>query len=174
MRSQRCKSHVNFLHIRVAAHDVDRMKQGRVGLMYLQFFNRMYMPMRKECLAKTELISQAHDRPGNPSRWAHGSQMAVGTSISPKSLVRFTLGRGVLNEVFYPRVDSPCLRELYFVVIVNRPGSDPLFSDERVDTEHLIEWLGEGVPGFNVTSTSSKKICYLNPHCHSQGGVRWA
>ena len=55
---------------------------------------------------------------------------AAGTSRSETSLVWFTIGRGVLNEVFYPRIDSPCIRDACFVVT----ATDGFFSDERQDT----------------------------------------
>ena len=78
--------------------------------------------------------------------------MAGGTSRSDASLVWFTIGRGVLNEVYYPRIDSPCTRDLYCLVT----GPDGFFSDEREDAKHRVEWLAEGVPGFVVTSTCSQ------------------
>ncbi len=99
-----------------------------------------------------DYIREAPGRPGAPPRWAHGSKTAGGTSRSDASLVWFTIGRGVLNEVYYPRIDSPCTRDMYLMVT----GPAGFFSDEREDAEHRVEWIEEGVPAFVVTSTCRK------------------
>lgn len=99
-----------------------------------------------------EHIREAPGRPGAPPRWSHGSKTAGGTSRSDASLVWFTVGRGVLNEVYYPRIDSPCTRDLY--MIVTGPGG--FYSDEREDAEHRVEWLAPGVPGFTVATTCKR------------------
>lgn len=99
-----------------------------------------------------EHIREAPGRPGAPPRWSPGSKTAGGTSRSDACLVWFTIGRGVLNEVYYPRIDSPCTRDLY--LIVTAPGG--FFSDEREDADHRVEWVADGVPGFTVSSTCKK------------------
>lgn len=100
-------------------------------------------------MANDEHIREAPGRPGSPPRWSHGSKTASGTSRSDASLVWFTVGRGVLNEVYYPRIDSPCTRDLY--LIVTGPGG--FCSDEREGAEHRVEWLAPGVPGYTITTT---------------------
>src|SRR4051794_7340614 len=92
--------------------------------------------------ARPTPLREATGRPGVPPRWASGSKMAGGTSRTDSSLVWFTIGRGSLEEVYYPRIDSPCTRLLHFLVT----GPDGFFSDEREDSEHRVEWLAEGVP----------------------------
>jgi glucoamylase len=74
---------------------------------------------------------------------------AAGTSRSDTSLVWFTIGRGVLNEVFYPRIDSPCIRDACFVVT----AKDGFFSDERTDTNYVVTWLEDGIPAFRAVTT---------------------
>jgi glucoamylase len=96
-----------------------------------------------------EHVREATGRPGSPPRWAAGSKTAAGTSRSDACLVWFTIGGGVLNEVYYPRIDSPCTRELYLMVT----GPDGFFSDEREDADHTVEWLAEGVPGYTIITT---------------------
>jgi glucoamylase len=96
----------------------------------------------------TEHIREAPGRPGAPPRWCTGGKTAGGTSRSDASLVWFTIHSGVLNEVYYPKIDSPCTRDLY--LMVTGPGG--FFSDEREDADHRVEWLAEGVPGVLVTT----------------------
>jgi glucoamylase len=74
---------------------------------------------------------------------------AAGTSRSNTSLVWFTIGRGVLNEVFYPRIDSPCIRDACFIVT----ATDGFFSDEREDTDYTVTWLEDGIPAFRAMTT---------------------
>ncbi|MDY3558077.1 glycoside hydrolase family 15 protein [Gemmata sp. JC673] len=99
-----------------------------------------------------EHIREAPGRPGSPPRWCTGGKTAGGTSRSDASLVWFTIHRGVLNEVYYPRIDSPCTRDLYLIVT----GPEGFCSDEREDAEHTVEWIGEGVPGFTVATACKK------------------
>ena len=94
-------------------------------------------------------IHEAPGAPGGPPRWAHGMKTAVGTSRSDTSLVWFTIGRGVLSELFYPRIDSPCIRDACFVVT----AKDGFFSDERKDTDYTVTWLEDGIPAFRAVTT---------------------
>ncbi len=98
-------------------------------------------------------IREAPGRPGAPPRWTSGGKTAGGTSRSDACLVWFTIGRGVLNEVYYPRIDSPCTRDLYLIVT----GPDGFFSDERENARHAVEWVAEGVPGFTVATTCDER-----------------
>ena len=99
--------------------------------------------------AKPGTIHEAPGAPGGPPRWAHGMKTGAGTSRSDASLVWFTLGRGVLNEIFYPRIDSPCTRDACFIVTAN----DGFFSDERQDTDYAVAWLEDGIPAFRAVTT---------------------
>lgn len=74
---------------------------------------------------------------------------AAGTSRSDASLVWFTLGRGVLNEIFYPRIDSPCIRDACFIVT----AKDGFFSDERDGTDYTVSWWDDGIPAFRTVTT---------------------
>lgn len=56
-------------------------------------------------------------------------QNGVGTALSEASPIWFTLSHGILNEVYYPRIDSACTRDLGFVVT----GPEGYFSEEKRD-----------------------------------------
>ncbi len=63
-----------------------------------------------------EFISeQAPGAPGMPSNWCGGAKQMVGTSLGP-ARVWFTVGQGIVNEVYYPRVDIAQLRDLGFII----------------------------------------------------------
>jgi len=59
--------------------------------------------------------NDAPGSPGSPTNWCTGAKQAVGTSLGT-ARVWFTVGQGILNEVYYPRVDLPQIRDLGFIV----------------------------------------------------------
>jgi glucoamylase len=58
---------------------------------------------------------KAFGQPGIPPTWASSSKDLVGTALGP-SRVWFTLGYGILNEVFWPSTGEPQIRDLGFIV----------------------------------------------------------
>lgn len=83
-------------------------------------------------------------------RWAPGPKDGVGTALSDASNVWFTIGHGILNEVFYPQVDTPSIRDLGLIVT----DGQEYFSEEAVSTDSKVEWADQGIPAFQVTNTS--------------------
>lgn len=57
----------------------------------------------------------AFGKPGIPPTWASSEKDLVGTALGP-SRVWFTLGHGILNEVFWPSTGEPQIRDLGFIV----------------------------------------------------------
>ena len=97
-------------------------------------------------------MSEAFGAPGMLPTWASARKQAVGTALSPRSHVWFTIAEGVLTEVYYPSVDCPNQRDLQFLVT----DGGELFHEERRDLLHEIEWLEEGIPAFRITSRDPK------------------
>jgi len=87
--------------------------------------------------------------PGIPPRWTSSAKSGAGTAISPCSRVWFTLSHGVLNEIYYPRVDRACTRDLGLIVT---DGHD-FFSEEKRHTQHQVKYMAEGVPTYHLTNT---------------------
>ena len=54
--------------------------------------------------------------PGIPPRWTSSAKTGVGTALNQHSKVWFTLSHGILNEVYFPRVDQACTRDMGFIV----------------------------------------------------------
>ena len=112
--------------------------------------------------------------PGSLPRWSPADKVGVGTAVGPDSLstslVWFTLGHGAISEVFYPRMDHPCIRDLALVITDGRR----FVSDERCDAEHRVEYLAEGVPAYRLINTCKQgryrieKTIIAHPH---QGAV---
>ena len=105
--------------------------------------------MKNQKLAKKESVSVAPGSPGIEPRWTSSSKSGIGKSINAASNVTFTLSHGILNEVFFPREDIACIRDMELIVT----DGEHFFSEEKRDTTHEIEWMEEGVPAFHMTNT---------------------
>jgi glucoamylase len=95
----------------------------------------------------------APNGPGIPARWTSSAKTGVGTAISNQSRVWFTLSHGIFNEIFYPRLDQACTRDLGLIVT----DGAKFFSEEKRDADHKLEWLAEGVPAFKLINTCGDK-----------------
>ncbi len=88
--------------------------------------------------------------PGIPARWTSSAKTGVGTALSSQSRVWFTLSHGIFNEVYYPRIDKACIRDMGLIVT---DGAD-FFSEEKRDADSAVHWLADGVPAFRLVNTS--------------------
>lgn len=72
----------------------------------------------------------------------------MGTAQSTGSLLWFTLSRGIINEVYWPSIDHPQIRDLQFLVT----DGTTFFTDER-RLEATVEPLGAGILGYRVVTS---------------------
>jgi glucoamylase len=101
------------------------------------------------------MASETHHAPGSPGiapRWTSSSKSGVGTSLTDKSRVWFTLSHGIINEVYYPRIDQACTRDLELLV----SSDEGFFSEEKRHTQSVLDTFAEGVPAFQLTNTCEK------------------
>ena len=101
--------------------------------------------------------------PGIPARWTSSAKSGVGTALSAQSRVWFTLSHGILNEIYYPRIDQACTRDFGFIVTDGRG----FFSEEKRDTKSSIRPIADGVPAFAVTSICSGDAIGWRRRCSS-------
>jgi glucoamylase len=87
--------------------------------------------------------------PGIPPRWTSSAKTGVGTALNRHSQVWFTLSHGILNEVYFPRVDQACTRDLGLIVT---NGQD-FFSEEKRHCTFENKPLEPGVPAIELTNT---------------------
>ena len=100
-------------------------------------------------------MSDSKDRyapgwPGIPARWTSSAKSGVGTALSPHGRVWFTLSHGILNEVYFPRVDQACTRDMGLIIT----DGQSYFSEEKRHCRFENTALESGVPVFNLTNTS--------------------
>lgn len=99
----------------------------------------------------TTTAEHAPGWPGITPRWTSSAKSAVGTADGARGRVWFTLSHGVVNEVYYPRIDQACTRDLGFVVTA--PG---FFSEEKRHATHAISPLLDGLPAFHLVSADPR------------------
>jgi len=94
-------------------------------------------------------LADAPGWPGIEPRWTSSAKTGVGSALSPVSRVWFTVSHGILNEIYYPRVDQACIRD--FGLIVTDGGE--FFAEEKRDCSFETAAMEDGVPAFQVVST---------------------
>ena len=65
--------------------------------------------------SKTQTIREAPGAPGISPSWCSSAKDMVGCALE-SSRLWFTLGHGIVNEVYYPRIDIPQIRDLGFII----------------------------------------------------------
>ncbi len=93
--------------------------------------------------------SYAPGAPGIPARWTSSAKSGVGTALSSKSRIWFTFSHGIFNEIYYPRIDQACVRDMGLIVT---DGLDFL-SEEKRDSSTKVHWQEAGVPAFHLINT---------------------
>jgi glucoamylase len=87
--------------------------------------------------------------PGIPPRWTSSAKTGVGTALNQHSKVWFTLSHGILNEVYFPRVDQACTRDMGFIVT----DGHEFFSEEKRHCTFENRPCEPGIPVYELTNT---------------------
>ncbi len=90
--------------------------------------------------------------PGIPARWTSSAKSGVGASLNAASRVWFTIGYGILNEIYYPDVDTACTRDVGLIVTDGRG----FLSEEKRHARHEIHCPQAGVPAFRLINTCAQ------------------
>jgi glucoamylase len=90
--------------------------------------------------------------PGIPAKWTSSAKSGVGTALNAASRVWFTLSHGIFNEIYYPRVDQACTRDLGLIVTDGRE----FFSEEKRHARHDVGYLAAGVPAYRLVNTCAR------------------
>lgn len=97
----------------------------------------------------TPSLRYAPGWPGVSPRWTSSAKSGIGTALHASSRVWFTLSHGIVNEVYYPRTDQACLRDLGLIVT----DGQAFFSEEKRDACSRLTWDAAGVPVFRIVNT---------------------
>lgn len=94
--------------------------------------------------------NEAPGAPGMDPKWTSSSKSGIGKSLNPASEVAFTLSHGTLNEVYYPREDIACIRDMELLVT----DGEGFFCEEKRDTKHETKMVETGIPAYKIKNTS--------------------
>ena len=89
--------------------------------------------------------TEAPGAPGIPPTWCSSAKEMVGCALGPSRLW-FTLGGGIVNEVFYPRVDIPQSRDLGFIVA----DDQGFWVEVKRMQSHTLVWAAQGIPAAEI------------------------
>jgi glucoamylase len=90
-------------------------------------------------------MSAAPGAPGLPPTWCSSAKEVVGCALG-SSRLWFTIGGGIINEVYYPRVDIPQIRDLGFIV---GDGAGFWIEVKRL-WQHSVELAAPGAPAVRI------------------------
>src|SRR5260370_1766355 len=94
-------------------------------------------------------LRYAQARPGIEPRWPWSAKTGVGTALSLQSRLWFTLSHGILNEIYFPRVDQACTRDFGLIVTDGRE----FFSEEKRHCTFQNLPIEPAVPAYPLTNT---------------------
>jgi len=90
-------------------------------------------------------MSAAPGAPGLPPTWCSSAKEMVGCSLG-SSRLWFTVGGGIVNEVYFPRIDVPQIRDLGFIVA---DGCGFWVEVKRM-WKHELQLVAPGTPAVHV------------------------
>src|ERR1700731_4594364 len=91
---------------------------------------------------------KAFGAPGIPPRWTRSAKDIVATAYATPSRIWYTASAGVINEIYFPTIDLPQVRDLQFLVT----DGVSFFHDERRDMSSKTEYLEEHALRLQFTS----------------------
>src|SRR6266850_270845 len=91
------------------------------------------------------MIEHAPGGPGIAPTWTSSAKDMVGCALGISRLW-FTLGFGIVNEVYYPRVDIPQIRDLGFIIA----DGEGFWAEVKRVANYRIRLLAPGVPAVEV------------------------
>src|SRR5580704_5231094 len=94
----------------------------------------------------TELVPQytwvegqglAFGSPGMEPRWTSAAKDAVGTAYSSSSRAWYTVSHGILNEIYYPTIDRPQIRDMGFLIT----DGETFFHEDKRHLKRSFEYI---------------------------------
>ncbi len=89
--------------------------------------------------------AEAPGAPGIAPTWCSSAKEMVGCSLGP-SRIWFTVGGGILNEVYYPRIDIPQIRDLGFLVADGKG----FWVEVKRRADHSLTLAADGTPAVTI------------------------
>ena len=112
-----------------------------------------------------DLLSPAPGAPGIAARWTSSAKSGVGTALTARSQVWFTLSHGILNEIYYPRIDHACMSMTGFnpdavTKILTGYGLKPMPNASR---EPLVTYISLRMPNRGGAEGGTPELYFTDP-----------
>jgi glucoamylase len=98
------------------------------------------------------IITSNRNAPGAPGiepRWTSSAKDGIGTAYHTSSCLWFTLSHGIINEIYFPHVDSPNTRDLQFLIT----DGETFCHEEKRDLDHLTEYPEQNALLYRLTNS---------------------
>lgn len=102
--------------------------------------------MKNTAMSETFTDDHTPGAPGMLPNWCNGAKQMAGTSLGP-ARVWFTIGQGILNEIYYPRIDIPQVRDLGFII----SDGQGFWQELKQLPDCTVECAGPGIPAITIT-----------------------
>jgi len=103
---------------------------------------------------------QAFGAPGIEPRWTSSAKEGVGTAYHTSCHLWFTLSHGIVNEIYYPRVDQPNTRDFQFLIT----DGESFCHEEKRDLQHVVEYPERDCLFYRLTNSEANARYKLTKH----------
>ncbi|GAC1336010.1 MAG: glucan 1,4-alpha-glucosidase [Beijerinckiaceae bacterium] len=90
-------------------------------------------------------MTTAPGAPGVAPTWTSSAKDMIGTAIGT-SRVWFTVGYGIVNEVYFPRIDVPQIRDLGFIIADDKG----FWIEIKRNADYTLTTPGAGIPAMQI------------------------
>lgn len=87
-------------------------------------------------MTNTKENAAAFGAPGIEPRWTSSAKEGVGTAYHTSCRLWFTVSHGIVNEIYYPRVDQPNTRDFQFLIT----DGETFCHEEKRDLHHAVDY----------------------------------
>ena len=109
-------------------------------------------------MEKLKIDNNPPGYPGVNPNWSMSSKDGVGTANSIGNRLWFTISKGIINEIYYPRIDQANIKDMQFLI----SRETDLFEEEKNHCTHQISTIKPGVPAYNITNRSKSSFYEIN------------
>src|SRR2546425_1610802 len=102
----------------------------------------------------------AFGAPGIEPRWTSSAKEGVGTAYHTSCRLWFTLSHGIVNEIYYPRVDQPNTRDFQFLIT----DGETFCHEEKRDLNHPVEYPERDCLFYRLTNSERRGRYRLIKH----------
>ncbi|HEY4046168.1 MAG TPA: glycoside hydrolase family 15 protein [Acidobacteriaceae bacterium] len=90
----------------------------------------------------------AFGAPGAEPRWTSSEKDAVGMAYAASSRIWYTISHGILNEIYYPSIDTPQTRDMEFLIT----DGATFFHEEKRDLDRTFEYIDSDALALRLTN----------------------